>query len=154
AIRDDAGAVVVYTVAGPGDAIRISHRDAGTRTYYRDARGLMRRMIAADGGQLLYDYDAAGRLVELRSQDPGAGPTAAVREYVYDADPSAPGVPFLDGRIAVVREPTYTMRFRYDRAGHETAQTIEAAGTTLTTAREYSLAGDLDAIVYPDDRRV
>jgi RHS repeat-associated protein len=154
AIRDDAGALIAsYTLAGPGDAIQISHRDAGTRTYYRDARGLMRRMVAADDGQLLYDYDAAGRLVRIRSQDPKQAP-ADVREYGYDADPSSPGVPFLDGRIAFVRESAYTMRFRYDRAGHETAQTIEAGGAALTTNREYSLAGDLDAVVYPDGRRI
>jgi RHS repeat-associated protein len=153
-IRDTAGAVVTrYAVAGPGEAVRIAHRDAGTRTYYRDARGLLRQMIAADDGLLLYDYDTAGRLTRIRSQDPGQGLVLA-REYVYDADPASPGAPFLDGRIAVVSEPTYTMRFRYDRAGHETEQTIETGGVTLTTRKEYSLQGDLDAAVYPDGQRI
>jgi RHS repeat-associated protein len=153
-IRDTAGAVVTqYFIAGPGDAVRITHRDAGTRTYYRDARGLLRRMIAADNGKLLYEYDPAGRVTRIQSQNPEQA-SVVVREYVYDADPTSPGAPFLDGRIAVVTEPAYTMRLRYDRAGHETGQTIEAGGVTLTTRKEYGLQGDLDAAVYPDDERI
>jgi YD repeat-containing protein len=147
AILDNVGAEVArYTFCGPGDAIRITHRDSGVRTYYRDARGLIARMIAADGGQLLYTYDATGRLIGIAGQDAGA---ATLREYIFDADPAAPGMPFASDRLAVVRENGYTIRFAYDRAGHETSQTIEAAGLGLTSRREYNLQGDLSAVVYP-----
>jgi RHS repeat-associated protein len=154
-LRDGAGAEVArWTYAGPADAVRISHRDAGTRTYYRDAAGMIRRMIAADSGELRYEYDAAGRLLRITSVAAGGGAPLTLRKYIYDADPATPGVPFLPGRLAVVTEPDYTLRLRYDRAGRTTAETTETAGASLTTRSEVGLQGEVLALVYPDGRRI
>jgi RHS repeat-associated protein len=153
-LDNNSAEVARYTFAGPGEAIRISHRDAGVRSYYRDARGLVVWLIAADGGRLHYVYDRAGRLSRVESQDPEAAVPATLREYVYDANPAAPAAPFFDGRLAVVSESAYTMRFGYDRVGREIAQTLEAGGKVLKTSRDFDLQGDLTAVVYPDGRRI
>jgi YD repeat-containing protein len=52
-IRDGAGAEVAsYVYAGPSEPIGITHRDAGTRTYYRDSGGKVVEQIGADGATL------------------------------------------------------------------------------------------------------
>ena len=154
-LRDDTESVVArYTFVGPSEPIRIAHRDAGTRSYYRDAGGLIARMDAADGAQLHYGYDLAGRLVRIESQNAGEAARTLVREYVYDGDPRAAPTAFLDGRLAMMREPGLTVRFAYDRAGRETAETFETLGVSLGIRKEYDLRGDVSAVVYPDGRRV
>jgi RHS repeat-associated protein len=154
-LRDGSGGAGVevarWTYAGPAEAVRVSHRDAGTRTYYRDAAGLIRRMIAADGGELRYDYDTAGRLVRIDAvATPGAAPST-VRSYAYDEDPDAP---FATGRLVRVTEPGLRLSYQYDRAGHGIAETVDVGGATLTVRREFDLTGDPIAVLHPDGHRV
>jgi len=155
-IRDNAAAESArYTFAGASEPIAISQRDAGARTYYRDAAGRMRERINADGGTLFYSYDGIGRLTRIESRPPGGGARQLVREIFYDNDPFQPSAGrFLDGRIAVVRESGNEIRFSYNSAGKPLREEVTAAGVTLVTAREYDLQGRMTATVYPDGRRV
>src|SRR4029453_7267358 len=82
------------------------------------------------------------------------GVPVTVRQYIYDADPATPGVPFLQGRLAVVSEPDFTQRFRYDRNGRTLAETTETAGASLTLASQLGLQGEVRAVVHPDGRRI
>ena len=59
--------------AGASEPIVISQRDAGARTYYRDAAGRMRERINADGSTLFYSYDVIGRLTRIEAQPAGGG---------------------------------------------------------------------------------
>lgn len=48
-INDNLGVVSHFTFAGPAESIMITHRDIGTRTYYRDATGNIIERINPDG---------------------------------------------------------------------------------------------------------
>ena len=154
-IRDHAGIDLArYTFAGASEPITISQRDAGTRTYYRDAAGRMRERINADGSRLFYRYDMIGRLTRIEEELPGGTPQL-IREIFYDADPFQPSAGrFLDGRIALIRENGNEIRFSYNHVGKPLREEVTAAGVTLVTCREYDLQGRMTAIVYPDGRRV
>ena len=155
-IRDNAGAEMVrYTFAGPAEFIRIRHRDAGARTYYRDAAGRVRERVDADGSALFYTYDVMGRLTRIEHLPAGGGARSTVREIFYDVDPEQPSAGrFLDGRIALVREAGNSVRYSYNRAGKTVSEETAAAGVSLRAGREYDLQGRLIAVVYPDGRRV
>ncbi len=154
AVLDEAGREVVrYVFAGPGEPVRIVHRDLGARTYYRDALGRIAELVMVDGGRLFYTYDTAGRPTRVEHTPPG-GARRILREYSYDADPERPATPFLDGRLAVVREPEVVLRYGYDRAGRMVHQEAEAGGAPLAIDRLYNLQGELVALTYPDGRRL
>lgn len=155
AILDTLGAeVTTYWYATNGEAIRIANREAGTRSYYRDAAGKLLERLNADGSRLWHLYDAQGRLVRI-DHEPAGGPRRTVREVFYDEDPGASSAGrFLDGRVALVREEGQESRFSYNRAGRTVREEVTAGGATLVTSREYDLQGHLTAIVYPDGHRV
>lgn len=155
AVRDGTSAVTTsYLFAGPSEAIRISNRDAGTRTYYRDAAGQVAERANTDGSRLLYDYDDLLRLTRLRHAEPGPNAPAVVRELFYDQDPDQPGAGrFLDGRVALARDLGHAVRYSYNRAGKPTREETTSSGVTLTVGREYDFQGRLSAVVYPDGAR-
>ena len=155
-IRDNAGAEVArYTFAGPGEPIRISHRDVGTRTYYRYASGKVAERVDSDGSTLFYQYDAQGRLTRIEHLPAGGGTRQTIRELAYDADPILPSTGrFLEGRIALLREAGHELRYSYNRAGKAVREEITTSGVTLVTQRIYNLQGRLLAIVYPDGHRL
>lgn len=144
-----------YTLAGPAEPIRIQHRDVGSRTYYYDAAGRLVERRDPDDSVLFYQHDALGRLTQIEHQTADSATRQLVREVIYDADPDQPSPgQFLEGRIARVRELGNTIRYTYNRAGKIVSETVTAAGTSLTTQREYTLQGQLQAIIYPDGHRV
>ena len=155
-IRDGAGAVMAsYVYAGPSQPIAITHRDAGTRTYYRDASGKVVEQINADGGRLVNAHDLLGRLTKIDHIAPGPAAPVTIREVTYDTDPVVnPAGRFLDGRIAVVKEAGHELRYSYNRAGKTTVEEVTTGAVTLRTKREFDLLGRAAAIVYPDNHRV
>ena len=154
-IRNQSGhETVKYTFAGSGEAVRISHRDAGMRTYYRDAAGRIVELIRADRSRLFYHYDVSGRLVRIEHASPDEPAHSVVREVFHDTDPGAPSAGrFLDQRIALVREMGNEFRYTYNRAGSKVREAVTVAGTTLATSREYNLREEVTALIYPDGHR-
>src|SRR5437879_1850948 len=67
-----------------------SNRDAGTRTYYRDAADRLRERVNADGSRVFYTYDALGRMTRIEAPAPGGNDRQLLRGIVYDADPNQP----------------------------------------------------------------
>jgi RHS repeat-associated protein len=164
-VHDNAGREQTqYSYAGPGEPIRISNRDAGVRTYYRDAGGKLVERIDADGTKLFHTYDVQGRLIKIESEsdgvagadrDDGLPRLTTIREIFYDIDPVQPSEDrFLEGRIALLREAGNEMRYCYDRAGKKVREEVKTAGVTLAVHRRYNLQGNLTSITYPDGRRV
>jgi RHS repeat-associated protein len=155
-IRDDARQEVAnYTHAGPGEAIRIHHRDAGTRTYYRDAAGQIAERINADGSSLHYRYDALGRVTHIEYHTAGASSGGVIREIIYDEDPNVSSTGrFLDGRIALIRETGNEFRYSYNRVGKIVNTESTVAGLSLSTGHEHNLQGRPIGVVYPDGHRV
>ena len=154
-VRDgDGAALVQYTFAGGDQPIRIAHRDVGSRTYYRDAAGRLVEMIVADGSTFLYEYDLLGRPTRVRHQ-PVSGEAVAVREIVYDADPTQPPAgTFLDGRIARISEGVNETRYSYNRAGQVVQESVTVDGVTLTLGRTYDFQQRLGALTFPDGHQV
>ena len=155
-LRDDDGTEVArWHHAGPGDPVRISHRDAGTRDYVRDAAARLVEQTDADGSVLRYGFDGIGRVVSVDSVV--GGTTARVRTLTYDADPD-PAHPsdgrFLFGRVASIDESGSTFRWSYDRAGRPVREEQTVAGVTEAVEREYDVQGRLTALTYPDGTRV
>ena len=155
AVRDGAGAESArFTFAGPGEAIRIVQRDAGERSYYRNAAGQLVELVKASGSRLFYEYDALQRLRRIRHSPAAGEPATLVRELSYDQDPQQPGAGrFLDGRVALARELDVEVRYSYNRGGQATREETTAGGVTLAVAREYDFQGRLAAVVYPDGAR-
>jgi RHS repeat-associated protein len=156
AIFNDAGEELArYDFAGPGEPLRIRHRDVGTRSYYRDGSGKVVERVDTDGSVLRYRHDELGRLTHIDHAADGGALPQTIRELFYDSDPAAPSAGrFLEGRIALLREAGHELRYSYNRAGRMVREEVTTAGTTLATAREYNLQGRPTAIVYPDGRRV
>lgn len=154
-IRNSGNELVRYTFAGPGEAIRIMHRDAGSRTYYRDAAGRIVELIRADGSRLLYRYDVAGRLLRIEHVLSQAAVPTVERELFYDTDPNESSAGrFLKERIALVREAGNEIRYAYNRVGSTVREEVRVAGTKLTTSREYNLRQEQIGLTYPDGRRI
>ncbi|MBZ5572305.1 MAG: FG-GAP-like repeat-containing protein [Acidobacteriia bacterium] len=153
-VRDNAGAEVTrYTFAGPDNIVQIVNRDAGTRTYYRDAAGHLVERVSADGKRVFYNFDVLGRMTRIESGDGGA--RELLRELVYDDDPGQPtATRFLKGRVAMTREPGYEIHYSYNRAGKIVNEETTAGGVKLATGHEYTLQGRLQAITYPDGFRL
>lgn len=144
AITDPSGRVAAtYTYAGPGDPIRISHADAGRRTYWRDARSNLRVRTDDIGRRIEFEYDALGRATAVTdASDPDAPET--VRELTYEGS-----------RLVEARDGDVRVRFDHDATGRPTQKTVEFAdGETLSLVREYTRQGRVDAITYPDGTRV
>lgn len=154
-LHDGAGDVLcTWSYAGPGEAVRIAHRDAGTRTYYRDAGGKLVEQINADGSTLFFLNDVQGRVTTVDHQPAGPAPRITIREIIYDTDPVvSPAGRFLEGRISVLREAGHELRYSYNRAGKTTAEEVTTGGVVLTTRREHDLQGRTTAIIYPDSHR-
>lgn len=161
ALRDgDDVEVARWDFAGPGEPLRISHRDAGTRSYLRDAARRLVELKDADGSVLRHEFDVLGRVVSIDAVGPPSeGPSAVtrVRTVTYDADPD-PAHPsagrFLGGRVAVLEEAGNTFRFSYDRAGRPVEEEQVVAGQSAAVRREYDLQGRPTALTYPDGVRV
>jgi RHS repeat-associated protein len=131
-----------YVYGGPGPAIRIEHADAGTRTYWYDAAGRLRMRRDGLGSDIRFEYDGEGRMTQALDAG-GAGAPQPVRTLTYDA-----------ARLVRVQGGGVDERFAYDGAGRLSSVTLDAGGHPLTVGREYGLAGELTAVVYPDGTRV
>lgn len=150
-VVDGAGqTVVTYEFAGPGDPLRITHRDIGTRTYYYDAAGRLVERRETDDSITFFTHDSLGRMRRI-DHDSGDGVRTPIRTIHYDADPEAPEVGrFLRGRIALIEEGDAKIRFDYRPGGKTRREAYTVAGETLAVTRSHDLQGRITRIEYPD----
>src|SRR5262249_4990980 len=132
-----------YVYAGPASPARITHADAGERTYWRDAQNQLRQRADNLGRKLRLEYEVLGRLLRATDVTNPAAPVV-VREITYSGS-----------LMQQAREGAIVQRYSYDAAGRPTANTIDFQdGNTLTIGREYGISGEVRALIYPDGTRV
>jgi RHS repeat-associated protein len=154
-INSSKAELINYVLAGPDEPVAITHRDIGTRTYYRNAAGRIVECINPDGSSLNYSYDEAGRPTVITRVSSDKTQTEIVRQLFYDQDPEIPSVNrFLEGRIALACEGKIKTRYSYNRTGKVVAEEVIVDGTTLVTSKEYDANGKVTAIIYPDGYKV
>ncbi|MFH8250146.1 toxin TcdB middle/N-terminal domain-containing protein [Microbacterium sp. B2969] len=156
ALREGGGpAQAAWVHAGPGEPIRITQADAGTRTYYRDAAGRLVERVDPDGTSLRFSFDALGRVTAIDHHAP-TGDTR-LRTVHYDVDPDAahPAAGrFLEGRVAVVDEGDVRCRYSYDHAGRPVREEWNVDADTMAVTRTYDRQGQLASVAYPDGNSV
>jgi YD repeat-containing protein len=143
-VTDAGGRVSVrYVYAGPGSPARITHADAGERTYWRDAQNQLRQRTDSLGRRLRLEYDVLGRMTRAAdATNPAA--SVVVREMTYDG-----------ALLTQAREGSIVQRFTYDAAGRPSSKTLDfGGGASLAIGREYGISGELRAVTYPNGRRV
>ncbi|MBI2300535.1 MAG: hypothetical protein HYU66_16620, partial [Armatimonadetes bacterium] len=97
--------------------------------YFRDGAGRVTRVTDSSGQDIVYTYDALGRLISERC--PGFGqPT----RWEYDGHGRVKRRLLPDGAA---------IRFAYDSRGDLTGETLEGAGGGLLTQRKYDEQGRL-----------
>jgi RHS repeat-associated protein len=144
-----------YDYAGPENPLKVTHRDVGSRIYYRDAGNRLVERISPDGSIHLYLYDDFGRMTRNDYKKKAGSPSETLRTIFYDDDPNESGVGrFLTGRIAVVNEAGNIIRYSYNRNGKRTEEKFTTDGVTLSNKWEFNIQGETEAVVYPDGKKV
>ena len=143
AIHDASGRQLLrFVYAGPAPPIRLEHADAGTRTYWRDARASLRSRVDSLGRRLVLEYDLLNRPIRaIDASDPGN--PVEVRSLIYD-----------EGRLQTAVDGAVRTSYVYDTVGHVTRTTAEVGGESLVVDCEYRHDGQLTAMVYPDGTRI
>lgn len=148
----DGATIASWDYAGAGEAVRITHRDAGSKTYLYDAAGRLVRVRHPAGAELTYAYDTIGRPLSIKTAT-DSGATSVLREMIYDtpADAALPRFPL--GRLTSVRQNSLAEFFTYDRAGRPVGHALVVDGERLALQHEYDLAGHRIATTWPDQTR-
>jgi RHS repeat-associated protein len=145
AIQDAAGTLCSYKCDALGNRYEISHRAAGNRKLWYDARNRVVRSLDASGNDLRVTTDALGRLQRLSS----AG--AILEEYSYGAPDSA-----ALGRISSVTYRGGSQAFEYNASGQLARATFHFDGVAdaWQTSFEYDVLGREVARSYSDGKRI
>lgn len=147
--------LVTYNFAGPDNPVQITHRDVGSRIYYRDAGNRLIERINPDGSSLQFKYDEFGRMTKIERKLAGGVQSEIVRELIYDSDPDESSAGrFLPGRLAVVREGNNVVRYSYTRKGKVVEETVIAENNRFSNKWDFNLQGEVTAVTYPDGRKV
>lgn len=130
---------IQYTYGGPGSPIRIEHKDAGTRTFWRDANGHLRAREDSLGRRLEMDYDLHGRMITATDVSDPHDPLV-VRRFVYQKK-----------NLLRIDEGNISIKFQNDLIGRPLSKSIDFGdGQPLTMARTYGMHGEVRSMTYPD----
>jgi RHS repeat-associated protein len=150
-VTDPKGLDTTYTYNGLGDLIQLQSPDTGTTTYTYDSTGNRKTQTDARGVTTHYGYDALSRLTSVEYPDA----TLNVA-YTYDLVPKvcAAGEGFAIGRLSGMSDSSGSTQYCYDRFGHLVRKVQTTNGITFVLRYAYTLAGQLQAMVYPDGTTV
>jgi YD repeat-containing protein len=169
-VTDSAGLTTSYSYDGAGDLATVA-RNGGNgpilTSYFYDALGRKTSQVDGDTGTYRYTYNAAGDL--LRQTDGKgqsitseydargrvwrkiaytlAGAVESTSQFVFDADPNAPGKQTLGAVVSesIVHAGTstdnMTRGYSYDVLGRPSAKTHSIDGSTYTEAMLYDPFG-------------
>ncbi|MEO4001727.1 RHS repeat-associated core domain-containing protein [Mesorhizobium sp. CAU 1732] len=136
-----------YVRNGWGEAIQEQSNDIGATVLYRNEKGQVTERTDARSVVTEYDYDAAGRLLEVSYP----GQSALNIEYTYD---STAGGNSGIGRLTGVTDAVGTISYIYDALGHVIKQEKVVGVQNYAFEFEWNDASDLVELVYPSGRIV
>jgi len=147
-VTDPKGLNTTYSYNGLGDQVQLSSPDTGVTNFSYNAAGqVATKQDANDAVPHTYTYDALGR---PKTVSYGSG--SADVEYDYDIVNSVctAGETFAVGRVTAMRTEGTELKYCYDRFGQivRKVQSVDTQSFTLRYA--YTLAGQLQALTYPD----
>ncbi|TKR28668.1 RHS repeat protein, partial [Luteimonas gilva] len=146
-VTDPKGLDTTYTYNGFSDLTQLSSPDTGVTTYTYDSAGNRQTQTDARGVTATYSYDALNRLT-------GIGyPTSSLDvAYAYDTVNASclAGETFAIGRLTKMTDSSGQTEYCYDRFGNLTRKRQTTNGQVFTVRYAYTLAGQLQAITYPD----
>ena len=126
-VHDELGLVSSYIYDLLGHRYQMSHRSAGVRKLWYDARGRVVRSLDANGNDLRVNMDALGRLRTLSS----AGVT--LEEYTYETGGGVNDV----GKVSRVTYRGGSQSLAYDAAGRVSSSEFQFDGMTGTHKIDY-----------------
>jgi len=150
AIIDPNGLTTAYLRNGLGDLLWQKSPDTGESSAAHDASGNRVEQTRGDGDTVKRKYDDASRLTEVTY-------TSGEKDVLsYDTAPAACGEAeqFAMGRLSKVEQAGNQTEFCYDFAGRVTRKIQTTRGVRLEVAYEYTPAGRLEKLTYPDGRAV
>jgi RHS repeat-associated protein len=141
-----------YTYNGLGDLTQLSSPDTGITSYTVDAAGNRLTQTDARGVTVTMQYDALNRLVQQSNSQDGE-----LIVYQYDGAAGCSAGNFGLGRLSQIEDSMGTLSYCYDRR----ANVISKTRTRMTQGQptptlhwelgyRYSLADQLQAVIYPD----
>ncbi|ALN79702.1 RHS repeat-associated core domain protein [Lysobacter antibioticus] len=147
-VTDPKGLNTTYGYNGLGDQIQLSSPDTGVTNFSYNAAGqVATKQDANDANPHTYTYDALGR---TKTVSYGSG--SADVEYDYDTVNSActVGETFAVGRVTAMRTEGTELKYCYDRFGRIVRKVQSIDSQSLTVRYAYTMAGQLQAMTYPD----
>lgn len=150
-VTDPKGLDTTYTYNGLGDLTQLQSPDTGTTTYTYDSAGNRASQTDARGVTTTYAHDALNRLTAVNYPD-----TALNVSYTYDSAPTVceAGETFGVGRLSGMDDASGSTRYCYNRFGHLVRKVQTTNGVSFVVRYAYTLAGNLQAMVYPDGTTV
>lgn len=150
-VTDPKGLDTAYTYNGLGDLTQLSSPDTGIAGYTYDAAGNRKTQTDARGVTATYHYDGLGRLTGVTY------PTSALDVgYVYDTTQTACDVAetFSVGRLTRINDSSGSTQYCYNRFGQLVRKMQTTNGVAFSVRYQWSLAGQLLGMVYPDGTAV
>lgn len=150
-VTDPKGLDTTYTYNGLGDLTKLQSPDTGTTTYTYDSAGNRASQTDARGVTTTYAHDVLNRLTAVSYPD-----TSLNVGYTYDTTPTVceAGETFSIGRLSGMDDASGSTRYCYNRFGHLVRKVQTTNGVSFVVRYAYTLAGNLQAMVYPDGTTV
>ena len=146
-VTDPKGLDTTYTYNGFSDLTQLGSPDTGVTAYTYDSAGNRKTQTDARNITATYSYDALNRLTGI------AYPTSSLDvTYAYDTVNASciSGETFAIGRLTKMTDGSGNTEYCYDRFGNLTRKRQTTNGQLFELRYAYTLAGQVQAITYPD----
>lgn len=146
-VTDPNNAETTYVYNYAGQKIQQISPDSGTTQYEYDSAGNLVRKIDARGAISDFTYDALNRLLEAKY------PSSPEENQLYTYD-QANSCSYGVGRLTSTTDFSGTTQYQYGASGSITSKYYGVESSNYQIQYEYNNAGTLEALVYPNGRRV
>ena len=132
----DAADQLQETYAASGELQTLTNTATGASYSFSYSNGELSQIVAGDGDTLLFDYNTAGQLIDLRVQEIPPGQSVAVTRqavsYGYDAQGRLTSVTTNLASDTNAGGSSYTTTYTYDGTSDRVASVTQSDGTTVS----------------------